>query len=225
MIFLIVPLQSRTLKERTSEYKSKYKVTNLTDKIVDNFGNGYEELYGLRNVRTLLFGAVYRGGGNNFYHKTNKRDNSMPLPQDGLEHLAEQGFSTAIYLYGKNFENSPNIIVSQDKKDTLLYIQNTLSNSKQIYDFLKIIYNVIKNPDKGPVYIHCWNGWHQSGYASAMILMQFADFTAEEAVEYWKKHADGGTKGYEHIIKKIYDFKPFSDLKISKEEQKILLGK
>ncbi len=215
----------KSLAERADYYKTRYKVTNLSDKIVDNFGNGYNALYGTRNMRTILYGIAYRGGGNNFYHKTNKRENQMPLPQDGLQHLANEGFSCAVYLYGKNFENSPSKVISEDKKDTLKYLYNTLSNNKQIRELLDLVYLVIKTPNKGPVYLHCWNGWHQSGYASALLLMQFCDYSNASAVEYWKKHADGGTKGYEHIVNKINEFKPYSDLKLTKEEQKILLGK
>jgi hypothetical protein len=215
----------QSLAERADFYQKLYKVNNQTEKIVDNFGNGCETLYGVRNMRTILFGVAYRGGGNNFYHKTNKRENQMPLPQDGLQNLANEGFSCAVYLYGKNFENSPAKVISANKKDTLRYIQNTLSNNKQIRELLDLVYKVIKTPGKGPVYLHCWNGWHQSGYASALLLMQFCDYSNASAAEYWKKHADGGTKGYEHIVKKINEFKPYPDLKISKEEQKILLGK
>ena len=87
-------------------YKNKYKVECANEKITDNIGKGNDSLYGTRNMRTILYGVAYRGGANNFYHKLNKRDNHNPLPEDGLENLCNQGFSTAVYLYGTNFSES-----------------------------------------------------------------------------------------------------------------------
>ena len=80
-------------------YEEKYKVECLNQKITDNFGNGYDSLYGTRNMRTILFGVAYRGGANNFYHKESKRENQNPLPEDGLNNLLNQGFSASVYLY------------------------------------------------------------------------------------------------------------------------------
>ena len=86
------------LLEKINEYKLKYKVHCVQDKITDNQGNGFEDLYGTRNFRVILHGVAYRGGGNNYYHRTDKRDNKNPLPMDGLHNLLENGFSTSVYL-------------------------------------------------------------------------------------------------------------------------------
>ena len=46
-------------------YKDLYGVECVEEKITDNRGNGFEDLYGTRNFRVILHGVAYRGGGNN----------------------------------------------------------------------------------------------------------------------------------------------------------------
>ena len=186
----------------------------MDEKIVDNKGDGFDSLYGLRNMRTVLFGVAYRGGANNFYHKSDKRDNHNPLPIDGLEHLSEQGFSTAIYLYSTNFKDSPKKIINKKSGDTLIYIQNSGNDRKALKEIMLSIKEVILNPKKGPIYLHCWNGWHQSGYVSSAILRQFCNYSSEEAYKYWLENTDGVNKGYEKVKQQVKDFIPFEDIKI-----------
>lgn len=205
---------------RAEKYLQRYKAKCLSEKIVDNFGNGYDSLYGLRNMRTILYGVAYRGGANNFFHKTAKRDNKNPLPPDGLKHLANEGFSLGVYLYANNFKTADAITVSDSGRDTLRYIQNSGASKEKLRKLLEEVKAIIDDPNRGPAYLHCWNGWHQSGYVSACILRQFCGFSGEEAVEYWIKNTDGANKGYEHIKKKIMEFEPYEDLKPTKERQK-----
>ena len=72
-------------------YKDLYGVECVQEKITDNQGNGFEDLYGTRNFRVILHGVAYRGGGNNYYHRSDKRNNKNPLPMDGLNNLLENG--------------------------------------------------------------------------------------------------------------------------------------
>ncbi len=214
-----VEIKNIDLKSKAEYYKNKYKAKTVNEKITDNQGNGFDELYGTRNMRTILYGVAYRGGANNFYHKDEKvkRNNSNPLPNDGLQHLANEGFSTAVYLYGTNFSTAPKLVISENKKDTLRYYQNSLSNRTQIKQILLIVKEIIENPNKGPIYLHCWNGWHQSGYISSIILMQFCGYTNQKAVEYWIANTDGNSKGYDKIKNKILEFEPFDDIKIDND--------
>ena len=76
--------------DQVNKYKLKYKVNCVQDKITDNQGNGFEGLYGTRNFRVILHGVAYRGGGNNYYHRTDKRNNKNPLPIDGLNNLLKK---------------------------------------------------------------------------------------------------------------------------------------
>ena len=212
--------QGKTSDDIRIEKLSKLYGTDFSKKITDNFGKGYTPLYGTRNFRVVIPGIVYRGGANNYYHKTNKRNNKNPLPNDGLKALANEGFSFAVYLYATNYKTAPKTMLSDDGTNNLIYINNTLANKSQERELLEMIYMIMQDPELGPVYLHCWNGWHQSGYASAIVLMQFCAYTNKEAEEYWRNYADGGTKGYDHIIKKIRAFKPFPKFLLNKDEQK-----
>lgn len=206
-----------SLLKKVNYYKNKYKVNCLNQKITDNFGNGNNSLYGTRNMKPILHGIAYRGGANNFYHKTNKRDNHNPLPLDGLFNLTEQGFSKAVYLYSKNFSKTDTLFISKNGKDTLRYYQNSGNDSNGLRSLLEMVYQSIKEPDTGPVYLHCWNGWHQSGYIAAAILMQFCDFTNDMALDYWIENTDGASKGYENVKSRIKNFVPFDNMPVDKE--------
>lgn len=210
-----------SLKDKVVYYKDKYKVNCLNEKITDNFGNGLDELYGTRNMRTILYGVAYRGGGNNFYHKTDKRDNHNPLPDDGLTHLCMNGFSNAVYLYSKNFSQSKKQYVS-DNGNKLEYHQNSGNDRKDLKNLMLMVKKVIDNPAEGPVYLHCWNGWHQSGYVSSAILMQFCKLSNEEAYQYWMDNTDGVNKGYENVKKMVRNFQSFDDIEISAETRTLI---
>ncbi|OGU17576.1 MAG: hypothetical protein A2X61_15335 [Ignavibacteria bacterium GWB2_35_12] len=207
------------VEDKIEYYKNKYGAKCLNDKITDNFGNGNDALYGTRNMRTILYGIAYRGGANNYYHKSCKRDNHNPLPEDGLMNLAKEGFSIAVYLYSRNFDSSKKFIVDTKTKDTLRYLQITGSNRKTLRKVLELVSEVINEPEKGPVYFHCWNGWHQSGFISSAILMQFCGFSNQQALQYWLENTDGVNKGYENVKSLIKNFKPFDDIKIDNKTQ------
>ncbi len=187
----------------------------LTDKITDNFGEGFDKLYGTRNMRPVLYGIAYRGGANNYYNKKKKRDNRNPLPDEGLKNLAKMGFSKAIYLYTTNFRKARKSYTDPVTGNSIHYYQNSLSNDSLIHDFISKVYESITIDSVGPVYIHCWNGWHQSGYASAILLKQFCNYSNSQAVNYWIKCTDGVNKGYDHIKQAIRNFKPYPEFKIS----------
>lgn len=224
IVFIQVNLSSedfKNLHEKVEFYKNKYKVDCLNQKITDNFGNGFDDLYGTRNMRTILFGVAYRGGGNNFYHKSNKRDNHNPLPDDGLTNLCLNGFSNAVYLYSKNFSESKRIYVNPDG-DTLKYSQNSGIDKKELKKLMIMVKDVISNPNQGPLYFHCWNGWHQAGYVSSTLLMQFCNLTNEQAYQYWIDNTDGVNKGYDNVKSLVRNFKPFEDINISDETRELI---
>lgn len=209
-----------SLDEQIKYYKNRYKVQCVEDKITDNNGNGFDSLYGTRNMRTILYGIAYRGGANNFYHKFNKRENQNPLPGDGLENLCKEGFSGAVYLYAKNFASSAKEVTFGNNK--LEYRQISGNNSEEMKQIIEMVYEVITQKRKGPIYFHCWNGWHQSGYVAAAILKQYCGYSDEKALDYWVRNTDGASRGYEQIKKRIVEFKPFSEYEISKELQPVI---
>ncbi len=209
-----------TLEDKVSYYKTIFDVNCLNEKITNNKGDGNDSLYGTRNMKPVLHGIAYRGGANNFYHKDSKRDNHNPLPEDGLTNLCKYGFSEAVYLYQTNFKESEKEFTVNN--NTLEYTQNSLNTPNEIKNMLLKVKEIIDNPMEGPIYLHCWNGWHQSGFAGATILMQFCDFTNLMAYEYWMENTDGVNKGYENVKNRVKLFKPFDDIKIDKKTKKLI---
>lgn len=207
------------------DYKTRYsKISDPYVKLVDNRGNGYEDLYGVRNFRAVLNGVYYRGGANNVYNREGARSNSNPLPTTGLENLCKEGFSTAIYYYTTNYGTAPKVVNCRDRLD-----YNTTLNYKQISSLtastttneaiLSLVYDRIKGKLKGPIYGHCWNGWHASGYAAAIILKQFCGYTDDQAEAYWRKNTDGNDgSSYASVVTKVRAFKPVAKFAISAAE-------
>lgn len=201
-------------------YKERYAEKDLMYKIVDNWGNGYDSLYGARNVRPILHGVAYRGGANNYFHKEAKRNNHNPLPDDGVKNLCKEGFSGSVYLYRKNWESAPPITTCDcvnGAKNKMDYYQYDYFDDKHVYEMVKLVYESAIDSTRGPVYLHCWNGWHASGFISAIILKQFCGFSDLEATAYWDIGTDGANNSprYNSIRQRIMDFEPISEFIIS----------
>jgi len=199
--------------DKIKYYKNTFNLNCAKEKATDNRGRGSSLLYGTRNFRTILHGIAYRGGGNNYYHSTNKRNNKNPLPNDGLNNLANLNFDSAVYLYKINFETAPTSIKSENGT-SLNYYQISGNNNEEVRRLLEMTHESILEINKGPIYLHCWNGWHQSGYVSALLLRQFCDLGPEEAVYYWQNNTDTWNNGYDRIKSAIRDFVPYEDMKI-----------
>lgn len=213
---------TESLGDRAQKYDQRYQLSTLNEKLVDNHGDGYENLYGVRNFRQVLKGILYRGGANNMYNKYGKRDNQNPLPNIGLKNLCGEGFGATVYLYETNFSSSPkqvNCSTSESKQNTIKYLQLTAANKENTEVYLQMIYNAIKGTGASPIYMHCWNGWHASGLVSSLALRQFCGMSGKDAVVYWTKNTDGNSNGYDSIKKRIMDFQPLSKFKISADEQ------
>lgn len=209
-------------EESITYYQSRYPLSDPYKKLVDNRGNGFEPLYGVRNLRAVLNGVVYRGGANNVYNKYGKRQNSNPLPEGGLRNLCEEGFGTSVYLYSTNYEKAPKTIrCDSDILDTntLTYRQESvLSDSASAQRILYLVHQRLSGSvESRPIYLHCWNGWHASGYISALILRQFCGYSGEQAVNYWNINTDGNNVGsnYDKIRDRIKNFKMDPNLIVS----------
>ncbi len=207
----------------------RFGLSDLYTKAVNNNGKGDDDLYGVRNFRTVLDGLVYRGGANNTYPKDKRdwRKNENPLQRDGLQNLCEQGFDTAIYLYPTNFKSAPpsvECVTKDGKHNKLTYLNHVASdNNAATKKILKMVHERLKDPrNKKPLYLHCWNGWHSSGYMSSVILRQFCGTSANDAVNYWNKNTDGNNKGatYDRIRERIRNYRPDPALAISPEVRK-----
>jgi outer membrane protein OmpA-like peptidoglycan-associated protein len=201
-------------------YKDRYVEEDLMYKITDNKGNGFDSLYGTRNMRPILHGVAYRGGANNYYHKTDKRKNQNALPLDGMHGLCQEGFSAGVYMYRQNFDISPlgdtcNCI--DDSWNDFNYVQLDYYDSSHVYDMLELTYKAAVEKETGPVYYHCWNGWHASGFISAVILKQFCEFSNWDAVNYWDLGTDGANTSprYQKQRERVKDFVPYPEFNIS----------
>ncbi len=208
---------------RDQYYGRKYGLDDVFKKATDNHGTGLEALYGTRNFRVILTGVAYRGGANNKWHRSASRDNRNPLPDDGLDNLCEEGFAHSFYLYSTNFENAPPITrcsSPRNESQVLLYRQRNPTEEQDSYDMLRTVYETIKDNSRGPVYLHCWNGWHASGLIAAKILRQFCGLSADEAVRYWDRNTDGhnSEQGYESIRHRIREFVPYAEFAITGSE-------
>lgn len=204
-------------------YARRYALQDPFAKLTDNHGDGFEDLYGTRNFRSVLKGIVYRGGANNRWHRERRRDNRNPLPEDGLENLCREGFGAAYYLYRTNFEVAPHHIRCESPRSadqTITYVQASPSDPQQTHEVLGAIFETIKDYRHGPIYIHCWNGWHASGLLAAKVLRQFCGLSAEEAVAYWDRNTDGHNREprYERIRQQIRDFAPYPEFALSAAE-------
>jgi hypothetical protein len=212
-------------------YQNRYKLQDTSTKLVDNLGNGFIDLYGIRNFRVVLNGILYRGGANNYYNKNGVRDNKNPLPKEGLTNLCKEGFANVYYLYTNNYDKKINPVncqssrgFSPNKFNFMNYLQKSPMEQEGQYEILKTIYQTIQNPTNGPVYVHCWNGWHASGLISALALQQFCRYNADEAVQYWDANIDipDRERKYDKVRARIQSFVPFQDLKIDESKAALI---
>ena len=84
---------------------------------------------------------------------------------------------------------------------------------------VKMVYQSAVDSSQGPIYLHCWNGWHASGYVAAILLKQFCGYNDIEAVTYWDLGTDGANRSphYRSIRKLIRDFEPIEKYTIQNE--------
>jgi len=192
----------------------------LLTKYIDNRGEGQDYMLGARNVRTVLKGVAYRGGGNNKFNAISSRDNNNPLALESILRLSSMGFSDIIYLYSKDFSfYYSSDLLSKLRANGVNYQSIVPGDDSLARIIISMIYQRIKNPNEGPIYLHCWNGWHMSGLISAFLLMQFCDFSNNDALVYWMKGTDGNDKGYDKIKKRISSFTKSPEFSITPNEK------
>lgn len=185
----------------------------IYQKVSDNRGEGIPHLQGVRNLRVVLPGILYRSGGNNLYNPLVSRHNNNPLSFQTVLNLWEMGFDEIVYLYKYRFDSlySGELAGYLDRIG-IRYSAVLPMKATQVYGLLKKMHLQMKAPRPGYILIHCWNGWHMSGLISAFSLMQFCGYDADQAWNYWKSCTDGNHKGYERLRDRIRSFKPFPDL-------------
>lgn len=171
--------------------------------LIENADVTNEKVDGLRDFRVVIPGILYRGGNSGGGHQ--------PLRANGLQSLCDRGFSQAVYMYPDNFEYAPK--PSCDLEYTTF--GGGIKDRKLVYNYLKKVKAVIDGTKQGPLYIHCWNGWHASGEMAAYALMQFCGMNGQQAQAYWNANVNVG-KG---TVTRMQRFQTFNDLNISAEQQ------
>jgi hypothetical protein len=214
------------LGAEVTRYKERYRLTDTSSKLIDNAGNGFEYLYGLRNTRVVLHGVYYRGGGNNSNNKYGKKDNMNPLPAVGLDNLCREGFAKSFYFYPDRYDEAEPRHTCEERltgsRHVMTYHQATAMKAENHPRLLEQIFRRIRGEIAGPIYGHCWNGWHASGLIAALTLRQFCDYTAAQALTYWEKNTDGNHQGFKTVRRMISEFKPYPQWAISNAEKRLI---
>jgi hypothetical protein len=197
------------------DFAKRYGLHHLNDPpAVDNRGKGLGELKGLRNFRSVLPGVLYRAGGNNAY-RVPKLPNQGPLPPEALTNLCKQGFTRAVYLYRRGYEPQTTACQSKGQPQQTIYTQLTINGSKiKETQLLQLIRDQIVSQSPRPILVHCYNGYHESGYASAIALRQFCGFSTDQAYGYWERNAAKGVS-FSAMKDRISRFTPKPELAIS----------
>lgn len=218
------PPQADGLATVVQAYVTAYGPTDLHRTIVSNRGVGPPELEGVRNLRTVLPGILYRAGANNAYRKAGALVNQGPLPAEALQNLCRQGFSDAIYLYSRGFTATTTTCEHGGAANQLRYLKATpYMSAATTRAILKLVHDHIEGTDHRPVLVHCWNGWHASGYQAAVALRQFCGFDAQQAVRYWDENAAPlGKTETAAIHASIANFLPVAELQISRAHRDVL---
>lgn len=212
------------LKEQVEIYRHRYGLNDPYVKLIDNRGEGHENLYGVRNFRAVLHGVYYRGGANNTYNREGRRSNDNPVPDNGLDNLCREDFGDVVYLYTDNWEDARKRTSCRDfagRDNVIDYKQISAFKAVNERPLMQLIHDHIKGRVKGPMYAHCWNGWHASGMVAAMALRQFCGWSASQAEKYWIRNTDGDSD-YPSVKKRIRNFKPYADLTTTAEERALI---
>ena len=171
----------------------------------------------LPRLRPVLKGALYRSG----------------TPSDpALQTLCESGWKRVYSLYGEHTtqtgpRNASMLRHGRDvrscqpeggEKRNLEWRSAPSSRMRSLPAIFADVIDSIRNPDHGPVLVHCWNGLHYAGMVSALALRQFCGLTAEQAEAYWRANANRGAN-YPLIIANLQNFKPLPNFTLTAEEQ------
>jgi hypothetical protein len=164
-----------------------------------------------RNVKTVIPGLLYRGGA---------AGGMVPLTQEALKGLCEAGFSLAVYGYTEGFRGTQQIQCTDSisgQQNMLTYIAGEASELAFEKDVMNRIQTVVANPNAGPVFVHCWNGYHASGELASFALRQFCGWSGPAATAYWSRNQQGAAP-----ISRIGKFNPNPALGIAKEDRAVL---
>ncbi|MFM7728618.1 MAG: LysM peptidoglycan-binding domain-containing protein [Flavobacteriales bacterium] len=209
----------------TCAAQDRFGLDSAHVKGTNNYGKGDSALWGSRNMRVVLKNVLYRGGGNNFHLKESQPKTFVrnPLPLEGVRQLHQTGFGSSWYLYATNFDS----LYPPQRLDSLHlagfeYECHPSLTDEVVNDFMECMHQLIASPRPRPMYIHCWNGWHQSGMLSAFTLIQFCGLSNQQALKYWEQNTDGNYHGYAAVKSRILEYSPNPSFEISDPLQALI---
>jgi LysM repeat protein len=204
--------------------KDKFGLEAIENRATDNKGKGDERFNGTRNFRVVLYDLVYRGGGNNLHLKDTIPKYYLwnPMPLYGLKQLQKIGFDKAVYLYSHNFD----YWYPQTRLDSLAesgfdYLCEMKIEGDYKEEYFADVMARANDTTMGMMYMHCWNGWHQSGTIAAYTLMQFCDYSNSQALKYWERCTDGNYKGFKTVKSRIRSFRPIKGYSFTDKQKKM----
>ena len=170
----------------------------------------------LPRLRPVLRGALYRSG---------------TPSEEALTYLCESGWKRVYSLYGEfttqlGPRNANMLRHGRDQRQCnaaagprqIEWRPAPSSRMRNLPAIFQDVVDSIRNPEKGPVLVHCWNGLHYAGMVSALALRQFCGLSPQQAEAYWRANANRGAN-YPLIIANLYSFKPLPNLTLTPEEQ------
>ena len=119
-------------------------------KITDSRGRGPSEVAGIRNLREVIPGILYRSGANGDMKYG-------PLNDTSVTKLCKQGFDSYFYDYKRGADHN----VPCGTNQTSVRIRPSLVSSKNVFEQLSAVYTAITK-DTGPVLTGCDQGVHAS---------------------------------------------------------------
>ena len=178
--------------------------------------SGKSPAEGLGFVRPVLSGVLYRSG----FKGGDKARTGLSSTQKS--ELCAAGFSSARYIdFGKNAKYD----TTSCSAGKMTY---AAGKSTRPADVMRELHDIIKNPGRGPMLVHCMWGVHSSGAISAMALVRFCGWTEDRAKKYWDDARNGAdcSDGCEAWIDHHFDTFEFNPaLTISAAEQAAICPK
>jgi hypothetical protein len=170
-----------------------------------------QRLDGLSYLRPVLNGVLYRSGIDG--------DKQNGMSSSELKSLCEQGFTEVRLIDFKVGSNHGKEHSCSAGKSVNYQLGKAASSSDG--EIFKTLHDIITN-NKGPMLVHCLYGVHASPIIAAKALVQFCDWSAEEAEKYWtftKGPATCGGGCGPWFAGKFRGFKKNSALSIDKATQ------
>lgn len=173
----------------------------------------------LPRLRVVLRGALYRSGS----------------PSEGaIEQLCRNRWQRVYSLYGDRTTmrgpRNPAMIergvderrcAARDGGEHALAWQPALAaaRNRTLPLVFRDVITAVREPARGPVLIHCWNGLHSAGMIAAMALRQFCGLSGEDGAAYWLATTSHAT-AYPYMVEHIRDFRPLPGFSLTPEERR-----